>query len=76
MLAILDNMENELIFLETRVKALILRLSEMDRKNRQLSDTLQNIQKENADLQECLAQTIERIEALIARLPEAEDSQQ
>lgn len=64
-------MENELNFLETRIKALIARLSEMTLQNRRLNESLTQTLREKAELQaqnETLARSLQEkaeLEALL-----------
>lgn len=68
-------MDKELESLESRVTALIARVKEMGEQNSRLSETLAQTLKENADLNFRLEETKSRVQALMERLPSAEEDE-
>ncbi|MCW3480285.1 hypothetical protein OL229_12085 [Neisseriaceae bacterium JH1-16] len=66
-------METELEYLESRVAALIDRLTEVHDQNTRLAEALAQALKENAELTFRLEDTKFKVAALIERLPKQED---
>lgn len=66
-------MEQDLAFLESRVAALIERLTEVGAQNGKLAEALAQAMRENAELTFRLEQTKTRVAALIERLPKDEE---
>jgi uncharacterized protein (TIGR02449 family) len=66
-------MEKEISQLEERASRLLGEYQSLRDENRSLHTRLDALETDNARLRDKLAQSIARVEALIARLPERED---
>lgn len=66
-------MDNELETLESKVAALLVRITELSTQNERLAGALALALKENAELNFRIEESKQRLSSLIARLPAAED---